>query len=141
MDLGAVSMVRLGNAAQALEMLERAHAVAKGLGDHQTEFRIWVNMSVVHEALEEFEKAIAAVQTSLMLALELRLSQTRELMGDLGQALSHHRQYHDVQTGVLRVHAAARAQVLSARLDNERVRMETALFRLRAADLERDNHT
>ena len=286
LSLGAVSMVRLGDAAQALEMLERAHAVAKGLGDPQTEFRIWVNMSVVHEALEEFEKAIAAVQTSLLLALQsndehilahlrtslalyqvrfglaqrqakraaegeeilraalrdmtdhaavcrregydhmlasmahmtgaalvelgevaealvaleeglvcarraglrpeesqvlatlgdahirtgdfaaalglldaalriaagsgdlevvakchLQLSQTHELMGDLAQALSHYRQYHDVQTGLLRVHAAARAQVLSARLDNERVRMETALFRLRATELERDNHT
>lgn len=65
LSLGASAMVRIGNASEALEMISRACDISTGLLP-ATQLRIWVNLSVVHAEMEEFDKAVEAAETAIL---------------------------------------------------------------------------
>ncbi len=65
LSIAAISLGRIGDAAQALDQMQQAHRLAQALQDPGTEFRIWINMSVVYETLTDYPKAIAAAETAV----------------------------------------------------------------------------
>jgi diguanylate cyclase (GGDEF)-like protein len=67
LSVAAVSLGRIGDSAQALDLLQAAHRLAQTLHDPGTEFRIWINMSVVYETLADYPKAIATAETAIAL--------------------------------------------------------------------------
>jgi diguanylate cyclase (GGDEF)-like protein len=95
------------------------------------------------EALTHLQAALAIADASgeaeIQAKCHLQLSRTHEAMGDFRSALEVARRHHAMQLAAVRAQAATRSQVLSIRLDNERARLEAALFKLRASALERDN--
>ncbi len=65
LSLVAVQLAVIGSSSQAFDYLERAVAVASELHDPDTDFRVWNNLSVIYHRLEDYPKAIAAINTAL----------------------------------------------------------------------------
>jgi len=67
LSIAAISLGRIGDAVQALALIQEAHRLTQPRDDADTEFRVWINMSVVHETLADYPKAIAAAETAIAL--------------------------------------------------------------------------
>ena len=65
LSLVAVQLAAIGSSSQAFDYLERAVAVAAELRDPDTDFRVWNNLSVIFDRLEDYPKAISAINTAL----------------------------------------------------------------------------
>jgi diguanylate cyclase (GGDEF)-like protein len=65
LSLVAVQLAVIGGSAQAFDHLERAVTIAAELRDPDTDFRVWNNLSVIYDRLEDYPKAIAATHTAL----------------------------------------------------------------------------
>ena len=137
----------LGEFDQAAKLRQRALEMARAHGWRQTELTSLVGLGQDHLALQHGDFALEWATKALNLAQQADrkktlyevhrlLAQIYKQKGDFNQAIEHLEEYHRLEREVFKAENERKRQILSARLELERVRSEAENLRLKN-DLER----
>ncbi|MDX2007520.1 MAG: tetratricopeptide repeat protein [Meiothermus sp.] len=137
----------LGEFDQAAKIRQKALEMARAHGWRQTELTSLLGLGQDHLALQDKDFALQWATKALELAQQADrkktlfevhrlLSQIYKQKGDLARSIEHLEEYHRLEREVFKAESERQRQILSARLDLERVRSEAETLKLKN-DIER----
>jgi diguanylate cyclase (GGDEF)-like protein len=83
LSLAGAALVKLGDAEEALAHIDEACRTIAAVDDPTVKARVWTNMGVVQEALQNFDKAVAAGETALQAVGDLHPPLRRRIEANL----------------------------------------------------------
>ncbi len=133
----------------ALLYLQQALDIAEAQDRKRDKLYALLNIGKIHYKLEKLDLALSYLQPALTLAKELETKQAEfechQILADVYQlrqeferALTHYKEYHEINKGVFNEKSSKQLKQLEVRHRTETARKETEIYREKNQELERE---